>query len=42
MPFQFFMLGHLQIMAFPGLNITGGRADGVSALAVNGNSKLFY
>ena len=28
-PFQFFTLRHLWVMAFPGLNITGGRADGV-------------
>ena len=28
-PFQFFTLSQLQVMAFAGLNITGGRADGV-------------
>ena len=29
MPFQFFILCCLRVMAFTGLNITGGRADGV-------------
>ena len=29
MPFQFFMLSHLRVLAFAGLNVTGGRADGV-------------
>ena len=29
MPFQFFTLGCLWVMAFAGLNITGGRANGV-------------
>ena len=31
------MLGYLWVMAFAGLNITGGRANGIGAMAVNGN-----
>ena len=28
-PLQFFTLRHLCVLAFAGLNITGGRADGI-------------
>ena len=40
-PFQFLTLRHLRVLAFAGLNITGGRADGVMRWLVIVTGKLY-
>ena len=40
-PFQFFMLGRVRVIAFAGLNITNGRANGVIPWLLMVTGKLY-